>query len=374
MGARQRLGKAALCAVLLLAAARSGASTVWEPIARLSLEGGYDTNVLHDGDSSDRMTRVSPELGLRLRDHLWDARLAYGGDWIVYERLAPNGIWNHRGSFLFEATPTRRLELRANVRGGWMFDSIGLAQAGIFRAGRDSAFVLSGTARGEYRLTPRLDAAVTLTERTVRFEDATGGALHQPGLEALWRATPRLSVGGAYALGVFQDFAQGGDGLAFSHGARARARWRATRHLTLEGAAGPALWIGGLGDTAVVPEAAVQVLGASRSWDLRASLSHGLGIGSTAAPGLVDAVEFGVVRRIGRRYVLHGDGGLWRSGRVPSGGDSVTGYAVGGDAGVLVGMNLRLALAATHFARLDNVPELSRTTLGLRLGWELPAR
>jgi hypothetical protein len=373
MGARRRLGKAVLCAVLLLAAARSGASTVWDPIARLSLEGGYDTNVLHDGESSDRMTRVSPELGLRLRDHLWDARLVYGADWIVYERLAPNGIWNHRGSFLFEATPTRRLALQANVRGGWMFDSIGLAQAGIFRPGRDSAFVLSGTGRGEYRLTARTDVATTLTERTVRFQDGTGGAMHAPGLEATWRATPRLSVGGAYALGLFQDFAPRNDGLAFSHGARALARWRATRHLTLEGSAGPALWIG-RGDTAVVPELAAQVLGASRSWDLRASLSHGLGIGSTAAPGLVDAVEFGVVRRFGRRYVVHGDGGLWHSGRVPSGADSVTGYAIGGDAGVLVGMNLRLALAATHFARLDNVPELSRTTLGLRLGWELPAR
>jgi len=374
MGARGRLGKAALCAVLLLAAARPGASTVWEPIARLSLEGGYDSNVLHDGQSSDRMTRVSPELGLRLRDHLWDARLAYGADWIVYERLAPGGIWNHRGSLLFDARPTRRLALQANLRGGWMFDSIGLAQAGIFRAGRDSAFLLTGTARGEYRLTRRVDVATTLTERTVRFEDGTGGAMHAPGLEVLWRATPRLSVGGAYALGLFQDFAAPGAGLAYSHGAKARARWRATRHLAVEASAGPALWLGAGGDTAVVPELAVQVLGASRAWDLRASLSHGLGIGSTAQPGLVDAVELGVVRRVGRRFVLHGDGGLWHSGRVPSGADSVTGYAVGGEAGVLVGMNLRLGLAATHFARLDDVPELSRTTMGLRLGWELPAR
>jgi hypothetical protein len=373
MGARRRLGKTALCAVLLLAGARSGASTVWEPIARLSLEGGYNSNVLLDG-RSDRMTRVSPEAGLRLRDHLWDARLAYGADWITYDRLAPDGVWNHRGTFRLDARPTRRLELQATLRGDRAFDPAGLAQAGIFRSGRESAFLLRGTARGEYRWSRRFDVAGTFRERTVRFEDGTGGAMHAPGVEALWRASRRLSIGAAYGFGLFQDFVSGEDGLAFSHATRARARWRASRRLAVEASAGPAVWIGTDRDTAIVPEISVEVLGSSRWWDLRTELSHGLGIGATAHPGLVDAVEIGAVRRIRRRFVLRGDGGFWHSGRVPSGDDAVTGYAVGGEAGVLVGMNLRLALAATHFARLDDAPELRRTTMGLRLGWELPAR
>jgi hypothetical protein len=374
MGARRRLGKTALCAALLLVGARSGASTVWEPIARLSLEGGYDTNVLHDGDSADRVTRVSPEAGLRLRDHLWDTSAVYRGDWITYDRLAPGGIWNHRGTLALEARPTRRLELRGALRGSWAFDPVGLAQAGVFRSGRESAFLLFGTARGEYRLGRRVDVAGTFAERTVVFEDSTGGAMHAPGVEALWRASRRLSVGAAYGLAFFQDFSPDGDELAFSHGLKARARWRASRRLAVEASAGPALWIAPDSDLALVPEVAVEVLGASRWWDLRSSLSHGLGIGSTAHPGLVDAFEIGAVRRIGRRFSLRGDAGLWHSGRAPSGGDAVTGYAVAGEAGALVGMNLRLALAASHFSRLDNAPELRRTTLGLRLGWELPAR
>ncbi len=374
MGARRRLGKAALGAVLLLAAARSGASTVWEPIARLSLEGGYDSNVLYDGHSEDRMSRISPEAGLRLRDHLWDASLVYRGDWIAYDQLEPNGTWNHRGSFTLEAHPTRRLGLQGVVRGSWAYDPAGLAQAGIFRSGRQSAFLLRGTARGEYRLSHRVDVAATLTERTVRFEDSTGGAMHAPGVEALWRASPRLSVGGAYRLGLYQSFAPAGDGLSTSHGLRARARWRATRRFAVEAAAGPALWIGEDRDTAVVPEAEVEVLGSSRAWDVRSSLSHGLGIGATAHPGLVDAFELGAVRRVGRRFDLRGDGGVWHSGRAPRGGNAVTGWAAAGEAGVLVGMNLRVALVATHFARLDNAPELRRTTLGMKLGWELPGR
>jgi hypothetical protein len=379
MGARRRLGKAAACAVLLLSAARSGASTVVEPIARLSLEGGYDTNVLYDGESEDRMARISPEAGLRLRDHLWDASAVYRGDWITYERLEPGGIWNHRGALTLEARPTRRLGLRGALRGSWAFDPVGLAQAGVFRSGRESAFLLTGNARAEYRWSRRIDVGATFRERTVLFEDRTGGAMHAPTVEALWRFTRRLSVGAAYGLGVFQGFEVDGDEVAFSHALKARARWRASRRFAIEAAAGPAVWISPPEperETAVVPEASVEALGVSRGWALRAEVAHGLGIGSTARPGLVDSFEIGAERRFGRRYLLRGDGGIWHSGLAPSGRDAVTGYAVAGEAGVLVGMNVRVALGLTHFARLDEArPDLRRTTMGLRLAWELaPAR
>lgn len=375
MGAWGRLGCAAVCAAVFAAPARSEASTVWEPIARLSLEGGYDSNVLYDGRSSDRMARISPEAGLRLRDHLWDARASYRGDWIAYERLAAEGSWNHHAALMLDARPTRRLELRGAVRGSRAEDPVGLAQAGVFRTGRQSAFLLSGRARGEYRWSRRVDVAATLTERMVLFEDRTGGALHAPGAEALWRATRRLSVGGAYGVGFFQGFARDRDELSFSHSLKARARWRASRRIAVEASAGPALWIGDDRETAVVPEASVDVLGASRFWDLRLSAAHGLGIGTTARPGLVNSLEAAAERRFGRRWLVRGDGGLWHSGEAPSGRDSTIGYAVTGEAGVLVGMNVRLSLAATHFARLDDTSaELRRTTMGLRVAWELPTR
>jgi hypothetical protein len=233
-----------------------------------------------------------------------------------------------------------------------------------------------------------VDVAATLAERVVRFEDETGGAMHAATAEALWRTRRRLSVGGAYAVGAFQTFDPDGDGLAFSHGLRARARWQATRRFSVEASAGPALWIqtrrapdasGAAdprdGDSAIVPEAAVQVLGSSRWWDLRASVAHGLGIGATARPGLVDSLEFGAERRFGRRWALHSAGGVWRSGAVPRGGDAVTGYALIGEGSMRVGDNLRLAMGATHFARLtDASPESRRTTMGIRVAWELPAR
>jgi hypothetical protein len=374
MGARGRLGRAALCAVILGGAARSEAVTVVEPIARLSLEGGYDSNPLYDGQSADRVGRVSPELGLRLHDPLYLASLSWRGDWLAYERLAPNGIWNHRGDLKLDARLARRLDLKAALRGSWAFDPLGLAQVGVFRTGRQSALLLNGTARMQYRLTPLTEVATTVTERTVRFEDGTGGAMHAPSVEALYHASRRFALGAAYALGVFQSFDPTGDQLSWSHALRARARWRATRRITLDAYAGPATWLG-KGGYAVVPEASLQMYAESRGWGLRVGASHGLGIGSTARPGLVDGLEVGGERHFGdhRLWLVRGDGGIWHSGRAPSGGDAVTGWAAGGEVGRLVGMNVRLSLAASHFARLDDPSAaLRRTTVGVRVGWEMP--
>jgi hypothetical protein len=374
MGARRLLWVTAACAVVLGVAARAVAETVLDPIARLTLEGGYDSNALYDGSGSDRTQRISPEVGLRVHDERWDSTAWYRGDWIRYDSFAPDGLWNHAGALTLDATPTRRLMLRGSLRGSYAFDPIGLAQLGIFRTGRQSAILVSGAGRAEYRLAPRVDVTAILSERTVRFDDGTGGAMHQPGAEVLYRLTPRLSVGGGYAFGIFQSFNLGGDEISHANGVRARARWRATRRITIEAAAGPAMWRGP-GETAIVPEGSIELTAASRAWGLRTALAHGLGIGSTARPAVVDSFEFGGDRHFGRTWLVHADGGIWRSGVPPYGDQAVTGWGVNGEAGMLVAHGLRLSLAFSHFGRLDQpVPELRRTTAGLRLAWELQGR
>jgi hypothetical protein len=374
MGTSRRVGKAVLCAALLLAATRSGASTVVEPIARLTLEGGYDSNALYDGSGSDRLSRISPDVGLRLRDHTWDLRLVYGGDWVYYERLAPRGFWNHRGLLQLEARPTRRVRVEAEGRGFVTFDQIGLSLIGVFRTGRDSATILQGRGRVAYREDRSVDVAGSFLERSVIFGDGTGGEMHQPSVEVLYRWDPRLSFGGAYALSVFQELNPGGQTVSFSHALRGRMTYRLTRSLSLDAYAGPAMWHRP-GDYAVVPEASVQLLAVTPFLDYRLLLQHGLGIGTTARPGLVNTFEFGVARRFQRRFELHADGGVWNSGEAPSGANAVTGYAVEGEAALLVGGGVRFGLAAAHFARLDtSSAALQRSTIGLRLGWELPHR
>lgn len=373
MGVRRGMWITAVCAAIVGPGARAWAGTVSEPIARLTLEGAYDSNALHLGQGGDRTGRVSPELGVQLRNPRWEGSAVYGADYLVYERMASGGIWNHRGALDVEGALSRRLELDGTLRGGYAYDPVGLALMGIFRTGESQAWTVSALGRLEYRLSRRVDGALTLRERAVVFSDGTGGAMHAPGAEALYRLTRRLSVGGAYALGLFQGFEADGSEFAISNGALARLRYRVTRHVGFNAALGPVLWSGPDG-TAVVPEASAELQWAPRGVALRFAAAHGLGIGSTARPGLVDSLEVGAVRRLSRRFDVRGDGGLWRSGRAPSGADAVLGYAASGEAGMTFTRGMRLALAASHFARLGGGDGVDRSTVALRLGWRLDGR
>jgi hypothetical protein len=375
MGAWRILGMIAAAAALLSATRASGGMVV-EPIARLSLESGYDSNPLYDGGPSDRSARVSPDLGLRLRAPLWDLRGTYGGEMVYLQRAAPEGMWNHRARLALDARPTRRTTLTSAAELSQAFDPAGLARVGVFRTGRQQALLLAGRGRLDWRYDRRVDTAVTMLERTVLFDDGSGGAMHAPGVEALWRSGRRLLLGAAYGLGVFQSFepAPREDETALSHALRARARWQATRHLSVNASAGPALWLPA-GGGSVVPEASVETVYATRGISARASVGHGLGIGATARPGLVDFAEFGAERRFGRRWFARSEGGMWRSGTAPSGGDSVTGYAVGGEAGLRFENDVRLSLTAAQYGRFDDPSgEFNRTTMGVRVGWELRPR
>lgn len=369
-----RIGTAVVVAALLRATP-AAAGTVMEPIARLSLEGGHDSNALYDGRSADDVGRISPEVGLRLHDRLLDLRTTYGGELVYFRRLAPGGIWNHRGALTLEARPTFRTAVSGALRVSQAYDPAALAQAGVFRTGRQRALVLGGRLRADWRADELRLVAGTFNERTVSFQDGTGGAMHAPGLEALQHLDRRLWVGAAYGLAAFQSFYPGArDDTAWSHALRLRARWRAERHVSVDAWAGPALWMPRR-SAAVVPEAFVEVLVATRGLDLRANASHALGIGATAQPGLVDALELAGERRIGRRWFLRGDGGLWRSGAAPDGAGAVTGYALAGEAGAILGGGLRLSVTGAHFARADSsAPQYRRTMVGLRLGWELRVR
>src|SRR5512142_3279315 len=93
MGAFRRTTKAMMVAAVLCAGARAGASVQVEPIARLSLEGGYDSNILYNGQGGETMGRVSPELGFQLRDHTWNLGGVAGGDLLTYPHRSTT-VWN----------------------------------------------------------------------------------------------------------------------------------------------------------------------------------------------------------------------------------------------------------------------------------------
>lgn len=373
MGALWRRAKAGFVAAALAAGARAGASVQVEPIARLSLEGGYDSNVLYDGKGYG-VGRVSPDLGLHVRDHTYSLLLSAGGDLLTFpERQASTTIWNQRGALLLKAHLTDRLTLDTDAKGLYAFDPIGLARVGIFRGPDEgAAFVASAKARLAWREDHQWTIAGTLEEHAVRFADATGAASHTPGVEVSHKLDRRLELGAAYKFDVFQQFATGAR-QAYANEALAIMRWRWTRRLTFEATGGGAVWNGDT--TWVIPQASAQLTGLWRGSDLRLGVRHGVGLGVTATPGLFDSVEAGATLRLTASWELHADGGLWRSGAPPWGSNAALGYGIEGEIAYLFTRQLRIGLAGSRFARADgNTTLFDRNLVGLRMSWELRHR
>jgi hypothetical protein len=356
-----------------LAAAPARAETQLEPIVRIGVTGGYDSNPLYDG-RGDVRTGISPDVGLKVHDHDWSFLGEYGADYLKSRNIQPNGVWNQRATFALSAAPTPRTRIEGSAHAILAEDPIGLAQAGIFVVGQTRGLLITGLGHAEQDLDPQLVLGGRYNERYVRFSDATGGAMHAPSIELLHRFGGRLLLGGAYAFTIFQDFHPANDLTAYAQALRARGIYKITRFLEVDAYAGPAIWSGPAAK-ALVPEAGVELRLTERDWDLRAAAWHALGLGSTANPGLVNGIEFGTVRRFGRDYDLRADGGLWQSGEVPDGKNPTLGFAFSGEAGWHVTKEVRLAVGGSYTARLDDPsPLLRRATLGVRMSWELPVR
>jgi hypothetical protein len=361
--------------LLVASASRATAETVTAPIARLFLEGGYDSNVMLAGRGGDSSGRLSPELGLRVRDHTWDFKGWYAADLAHYQRFSPNDVWNQRVQLTLDSHLSPRTDLGGEVRADYARDPLGLALLGIFRTTQGTVVMGDGAVRATWRAAQRIDLSGSFHARLARFSDRTGGAVQMPETHALWRFTPRLAAGAGYRFAAFQTFlAGGGQENAFSQGLEGRVEYVQDRRNRLEATAGAALWTSPA-SRGIVPQFGATWLRADPLSDLRVQVWHGVGLGATAAPGLVDSVEFGASRRFTRAWLLHAEGGLWRSGVAPTGAHAVMGYAAAGEGAYLFSNGVRVGLAVTRFARLDDLsPSLSRTTVGLRVGWELPER
>lgn len=360
--------RAAVVALALLVATRAAGSVVVEPVARLALEGGYDSNVRYDGKGGDQRAQVSPDLGLLLKDHTWTASGSYGADLMTYPTISPGPTVNQRGRFDLTARLSPRTHLTADFRATYAPDPVGLARLGIV-ASTGSALVLRGDARLAWRYTPRWTLAATFRERGADLSSGGGTLMHQPGVEAAYALDPRTEVGVAYRFDVFQPITSGFP-YSTANEVLAIARWRWTRRLTLEAEAGPAVWAG-LGTTSFVPQANVRLLAEGREGLLRVEARHGLGISTLARPSIADAFELGFAWNVVRSIQLRGDGGIWRGARLPDGSNSNLGYGVGGELVWLATRSLEMGIGASRFARVDEPsPATERNVYGLRFAWQ----
>jgi hypothetical protein len=345
-----------------------------EPIARLRLEGGYDSNVLYDGRGGDNVGVVSPDLGVTLVDHTWNLAASAGGDLLMYAQRHSAPVWNQRGMVVLHARPEASVVVDGDLAATYAPDPIGLARLGIF--GRTGAALIGhASARAAWRFAREWRAAATFSEHVVRFDAGDGAASHTPGVELMRLLGPRLELGGAYRFDVFQGFGPGATD-ARAHEAQALLRYRLSRRARLEAEAGPAVWTSPSGGAiSVVPQAMVQLFLAGRGRDARFTLRHGVGLGNLATPALFDAAEVAVRTRLGRSVELHADGGVWRSGAIPWGANSVVGYGMEGGVDWVARTGLRIGIAASRFARADAaVTTYNRNVIGLRVAWELRHR
>ncbi len=374
MGARWP-SRVACVACLWFAAARSEASVVAEPIARLTLEGGYDSNVFYDGKGGNAMGRVSPDLGLRLADHTWKLQGYYGGDFLNYGTSTPMmQAWNHRGELRLDARPTRRTSILVDGSGTYAIDPLGLARLGLFGRVTGPSLIVRGGARYRWMAERRLQLSATYDDREVRFQDGGGAAAHTPGAEAAWSLSPRSQLGLAYRFDIFQDFNPVARSNAYAHEVKAVYRYALERHLEIEAEGGPAFWQGKQ-SRYIVPEAAASLLATSRNLVGRVTLRHGVGLGGVANPVLSDGLEAAFSDQLSRHWRMHAEAGLWRSGAVPSGAHPVLAWSAGGEVAYRVARDLEIGLAASRFDRLDTPsPALRRMVFGLRVSWQLESR
>ncbi len=369
-----RPGAVLAAACLAASAGPARAATITEPFARLELEGGYDSNPYLDGRGGDRMGRVSPDLGVVVKDHLYRLEAAYGADFLLYPSLVSHAVVNQRADLKLKWRPARRWEAKLDARGTYTYDPVGLAQEGIIPiAGVGQALLVHADARVSWMAEQNFRLAATMSERAVQFQGGPGAIAHVPGLETAWILSAQDEVAAAYRLEVFRSL--GGVAYQGSVAPEVRAIWRRKidRRYSLELQAGPALWMGP-SSTSVVPEGAATLLYAHRVVDLRLTATHELALGALARPGLYDSLESGVVWRAGRSWRLTADGGFWRGGSLPSGDNAENGYMVGGELAYLLAGGAYVGVAASRFARLDDTPGNSRDLFGLRVGWEVKPR
>jgi len=350
------------------------------------------------------MGRVSPDLGVRLRDRTWSFGAVAGGDLLTYPGAgSPGTKWNQRGALALHSRPNEEWKIDGALSGTYAFDPVGLARVGIFLAAPGerpvgSGVVVTSALRAARRLDRDWSGALTWDSRIVYFDQIPadrvgpgkdGAASYTPGVELTRRMGRNLELGGAYKFDLFQEFGSGvllqpdGTGVptaarwASAHELQGVARLRWTRRWTFEATAGPAVWSPpGHGAVQVVPQASLQLLGANRRvGDCRFTFRHGVGLGITATPGLFDAIEAAGTWTPTRRWALHVDGGLWRSGDIPWGANAITGYGVNGDVSDLVGSGVRVGVGGSRFARADAASSVyDRNIVGLRVGWELRHR
>lgn len=367
-----------LAACALLAGQAALAGTVLDPSLKLTAEERYDDDFrLAEGTGGQLMTKLSPQLGLEVKDPRTKTEAFYAADLLV-RHGSGNASLDHRGGLTLGYELSRRLKLDFTGKLFRVTDPTSLPREGVARS-------LSPTLYGQAKLsmtgraTERLDlkASYAFEGAKVYEQGFAPGFVHTPSLEAWYRETRRLSLGLEYRYQGFLFDNQ------FSHaqGAFAGLRYRLSRPTTLTVRGGPVLYTSPEGQSGWLPRAVVDLERDGELLDLGLAVGHDL-VGASGFTNALwaDYASVMVSRRFDDRLSAHAAASYFRNGRAPSEGAFrwyqspyvSQGYAVGGS------VDYRLTREVTLQGAVDRIAQvgagdvaagvnLARNVLAVRL-------
>jgi len=341
-----------LVACVLCTGPAALAAEVLDSSLRIVAEGRYDDDLrVADEGGGPLVSKVSPRLGLELKDPTSRGEAFYAADFLMRQGIAGASL-DHRAGLDMNHALSRRLQLDFTSRFFRVTDPTSLPREGVART---LAPTLYGQARlsAMGRATKRWDLRASYTFEGARVFEATGtrqGFVHTPSVEAWYRSTRRLSLGMEYRYQGFytaDDFSQ-------AHGAFAGLRYRLSRLTTATLRGGPIRYVSPQGEAGWLPRATVAVERDGELFDLGFSLGHDL-VGASGFENALwaDYASLALARRINHRLSVNAVASYFRNGRAPnedafrlSGSPYLSqGYAV--ECGAEYRLNRYLALQGT---------------------------
>lgn len=316
----RRAWKGWVAAAVVGASPAALAATVVEPRLKLSLEERYDDDFRLNlgGTGGQLMTKMSPKLGLDVKDPTLTLDSFYAADFLM-RHGSGNLSLDHRGGLTVKKFLTRRLRVEVSGNIYRVTDPTSLPRESVARA---ASPVLYGTSRlyVSEKLSRRVDVGAGYSFEGVKLLElgpTQPGFVHTPFAEAWLRTTRRLSLGLEYRYQAFLY----GENLDQAHTLSAALRYRLTRHTTFTARGGPVSYLGGDGTRGLLPRVKLELAHEAGRFDLGLVAGHDL-VGASGFTTALWADYAGMVfnHHFTPGFSLYGTASFFRNGHAPGEG------------------------------------------------------
>jgi hypothetical protein len=307
-----------LMACVLLTGPAALAAQILDSSLRIAVEERYDDDFrLSEAGGGQFMTKLTPRLGLELKDPRSKGEAFYATDLLVRHGSGDASI-EHRGGLELGYTVSRRLQLDFTGRIFRVTDPTSLPREGVARTLSPTLYG-QGRVSATGRATRRWDlrASYGFEGAKVYEEGSQPGFVHTPSVEAWYRSTRRLSLGMEYR---YQGFLYGEE-FSQAHGAFAGLRYRLTRPTTLTVRGGPVLYTSPEGESGWLPRVIAMLEREGELFDLGAAVGHDL-VGASGFEHALwaDFASLTIARRFNGRLSVSAAASYFRNGRAPNEG------------------------------------------------------